>query len=341
MTKHGFIHRFKVFRFFGAAGLTILLLSGCLVVCITLASPQSVNIEPRIRSVTHANGGGDNTPNIRVDSNLVLIPVTVVDRHDQMIAGLEKERFKLYEDKVEQVITHFALDDAPVSVGLVFDASGSMDRKMRKSREAVGQFLKTANTEDEFFLVQFNDNVELLCGLTQQSEEIQNRLMWIRPKGRTALLDAIYFSIQQMKKAHNTRKAIIIISDGGDNYSRYSIGEIKNAVRETDVQIYAIGIFDPPDTRARTFEELSGPTLLGAVAEQSGGRLFEIDDVNELPDVALKIGQAIRNQYILGYMPANLRRDGKYRTVKVTLTLPKGFPKARASWRRGYYAPLD
>ena len=281
------------------------------------------------------------TPNIRVNSDLVLIPVTVVDRHDQLIAGLEKEHFKLFEDKVEQVITHFTSEDAPVSIGFVFDASGSMADKLSTAREAVCRFLKTANPEDEFFLLQFNNRVERLQGLTRDTEQIQSRLMWIRPNGQTALLDAIYFAIQEMKQAHNTRKALVIISDGGDNRSRHDLGEIKNAVREADVQIHAIGIFDPPGIRSRTFEETVGPALLDEVAKQSGGRLFEIGDVRELPDVAVKVGLALRNQYVLGYVPASPKRDGKYHQVKVELKLSKDYPKTRTSWRRGYYAPLD
>ena len=171
---------------------------------------------------------------------------------NRFVTGLEKEHFRLFEDKVEQDITQFSSEDAPLSVGIVFDTSGSMGSKLQKSRQAVAQFFKTANPEDEFFLVQFNDRPELVVPFTRNVEEIQNHLTFTQSKGRTALLDGVYLAMNQMKKAHNPRKAMLIISDGGDNSSRYTESEIKNAVREADVQIYAIGIFEPMGSRGRT-----------------------------------------------------------------------------------------
>jgi len=271
----------------------------------------------------------------------VLIPVTVTDNLNRFVTGLDKEHFKLYEDKVEQTITHFASEDAPISVGLVFDCSGSMGDKLKKSREAVAQLLKTANPEDEFFLVEFNDRAELVVSLTKRSEEIQNRLAFTQSKGRTALLDAIVLSMNEMRKAHNPRKALVIISDGGDNSSRYTVSEVKNRVREVDVQIYAIGILELFGERRRTPEEFAGPGLLNDIGEQTGGRLFEVGNLNELPDVASKIGEALRNQYVLGYAPSVVRRDGKYHRVRLKLVKPKGWPSLRAYWRLGYYAPAQ
>jgi VWFA-related protein len=142
-----------------------------------------------------------------------------------------------------------------------------------------------------------------------------------------------------MKKARNTRKALLIISDGGDNNSRYTEGEIKNLVKEADVQIYAIGIYEPAGARSRTTEEAQGPGLLNEIAEQTGGRQYAVDNVSELPDVAAKIGAELRNEYMLGYSPKNLERDGKFRRVQVKLVQPHGLPPLRAYWRLGYYAP--
>ena len=161
---------------------------------------------------------------------------------------------------------------------------------------------------------------------TTHLEEIQNRLTFTQSKGRTALLDAVYMALHTMKKAKNPRKALLIISDGGDNSSRYTESEIKNLVQEADVQIYAIGIFEPMANRGRTPEELSGPSLLSEIAEQTGGRHFAVENLNELPDVAAKIGIELRNQYILGYTPTNQARDGKYRKVQVKLVQPRGLP---------------
>jgi len=277
--------------------------------------------------------------NIRVDTTLVLIPVTVTDPMNRFVTGLEKENFKVFEDKKEQEISQFSSEDAPLSAGVIFDCSGSMGHKLEKSRLAVSEFFKTANPEDEFFLIQFNDTANLVQPFTQNLEEIQNRLTFTFSRGRTALLDAVFLGLHTMKRAKNPRKALLIISDGGDNNSRYTEAEIKNLVREADVQIYAIGIYEEGPARSRTPEESAGPALLATIAEQTGGRQYEVDNLNELPDVAAKIGVELRNQYVLGYSPQNLDRDGKYRHVVVKVIPPRGLPLLRPFWRLGYYAP--
>lgn len=277
--------------------------------------------------------------NIRTDVNLVLIPVTVTDPMNRFVTGLEKEYFKLYEDKKQQQITQFSSEDAPISVGLLFDCSGSMGAKLRSSREAVSQFFQTANPEDEAFLVQFSDTANLVQGFTPNLEEIQNHLQFTQSKGMTALLDAIYLGIHEMKKAKNPRKALLIISDGGDNNSRYNQGEIRNLVKESDVQMYAIGIYEAGGARDRTVEESNGPALLTELADLTGGRQYQVESLSELPDIAAKIGMELRNQYLLGYQPQNQERDGKYRRVEVKLVQPHGMPVLRAFWRMGYNAP--
>jgi VWFA-related protein len=214
-----------------------------------------------------------------------------------------------------------------------------MGQKLAKSRLAVAQFYKTANPEDEAFLVQFNDSASLVQPFTRGIEEIQNKLAFTQSKGRTALLDAVYLALSEMKKARNPRKALLLISDGGDNSSRYTETEIRNLVREADVQIYAIGIYESGGVRGRTSEELAGPALMSEIADQTGGRQYAVDNLNELPDVAAKIGVELRNQYMIGYQPKNDSRDGKYRKVQVRLIQPKGFPLLRPSWKQGYYAP--
>jgi Ca-activated chloride channel family protein len=302
-------------------------------------SEPRVTIKPKPRPADEITGV--RPPNIRVDSTLVLINVTVTTPLNQVVTGLEKEHFRLFEDKVEQTVTQFSSEDAPLSVGLVFDISGSMGAKLHKSRQAAAQFFKTANPEDEFFLVQFNDRPQLVVPFTHETEEIQNRLAFTQSRGRTALLDALYLAMHEMKKARNPRKALLVLSDGGDNSSRYTQSEIKNLVREADVQVYAIGIFEPISARGRTAEELSGPSLLSELAEQTGGRHFPVENVNELPDIAAKIGIELRNQYVLGYTPTNQKRDGKYRRVRVELVQPRGLPPLKAAYRSGYYAPAQ
>jgi Ca-activated chloride channel homolog len=303
------------------------------------------NIEPRVRpkpgSGPDPEDPGERRSNIRVDSTLVLIPVSVMDPMNRSVTGLEKEHFRVFEDKVEQDVLQFSSEDSPITVGVVFDASGSMGAKLQKSRQAVAQFFKTANPEDEFFLIQFNDRPQLVVPLTSSTEEIQNQLTFTNAKGRTALLDGVYMAMKTMRKARNPRKAILILSDGGDNSSRYTESEVRNAVREADVQVYAIGIFEPMSGRGRSPEELSGPGLLQELAEQTGGRHFPVENLNELPDVAAKIGIELRNHYVLGYTPKNQERDGKYRRVKVSLKQPPGLPPLRPFFRLGYYAPAQ
>jgi VWFA-related protein len=277
--------------------------------------------------------------NIRADSNLVLVPVTVCDTNNRPVKGLEKEHFKVFDDKVEQTVTHFAMDDVPLAVGLVFDISGSMGSKLRRARMAAAEFFKQANPEDEFFLVEFNDQPKLVTALTRDPSEIQNRLTFTQSRGRTALLDAILLAMTEMRNSKKERKALLIISDGGDNASRYTEAEVRSRVREGDVLIYAIGIYEPSGSRSRSPEELSGPGLLNDLAEQTGGRHLPVDDVSELPDVAAKIGIELRNRYMLGFSPTDQQHDGRYHHVKVQVVPPHGLPPLRAYWRTGYYAP--
>ena len=298
-------------------------------------SPATISPRPKATAKEPA----EPKANIHVDSTLVLIPVTVTDPMNRFVTGLEKKDFKLFEDKKEQEISQFSSEDAPLSAGVIFDCSGSMGHKLEKARLAVSEFFKTANAEDEFFLVQFNDTANLVQPFTRNLEEIQNRLTFTFSKGRTALLDAVFLGLHTMRQARNPRKALLIISDGGDNNSRYTEAEIKNLVKEADVQVYAIGIYEEGASRARTPEENAGPALLSTIAEQTGGRQYEVDNLNELPDVAAKIGVELRNQYVLGYSPLNLERDGKYRHVVVKVIPPRGLPLLRPFWRLGYYAP--
>jgi VWFA-related protein len=299
---------------------------------VTIPSRSVPSSEPTVHS---------RPANIRINKTLVLINVTVTDPLNRFVTGLEKEHFKLFEDKVQQVISDFSAEDAPISIGLVFDTSGSMGSKLQKSRQAAIEFFKTANPADEFFLVQFNERPELVVPFTTDTDKIQSTLTFSQSHGRTALLDSVYLAMHQMKKAKNPRKALLVISDGGDNSSRYTETEIKNAVREADVQIFAIGIYEGAATRGRTPEEAAGPSLLSELAEQTGGRAYAVENVAELPDIAAKIGIELRNEYILGYTPKNLERDGKYRRVQVKLNQPRGLPPLKAYFRLGYYAPAQ
>lgn len=278
------------------------------------------------------------TKPLKVDVDLVLVPATVTDPMNRLVTGLDQINFELYENGARQEIKHFSSEDAPISLGVIFDMSGSMGNKIDKAREAVVEFFRTANPEDEFFMIAFADRPQLISDFTTSIEKIQGQLVYTVPQGRTALLDAIYLGINKMKQAKHQKKALLIISDGGDNHSRYTESEIRNLVKEADVQIYAIGIFDSSPS---TPEERSGPAMLSEITDVTGGRTFTIDNPNELADVATKIGIELRNQYVLGYRPKNPVRDGKWRKLKVKLLPPKGLPPLHIYFKTGYYAPTE
>ncbi len=284
-------------------------------------------------------GAADEPPplphaNIRVDANLVLVPVTVLDPLDRMVTGLDAENFQVLEDGVPQKLISFGSEDAPLSIGIVLDTSGSMGNKLAISRQGVVEFFRSANPEDEAFLVEFNDRPEMVVPFTHNLGDIQNRILSARSKGSTALLDGVTLAIAAMKKATHPRKALLLLSDGGDNHSRYSESEVKNRVKESDVQIYSMGIFSGGG------DINDDPALLSRLSELTGGRHFEVG-LRDLVDVAAKIGIELRNTYLLGYSPTNGTRDGKYRSITVKLNPPRGMPKLTASWRRGRFAPTQ
>jgi Ca-activated chloride channel family protein len=276
---------------------------------------------------------------IHMDVDLALVNVTVTDPYNRLVTGLEQDNFRVFEDNIEQEVVNFSAEDVPISIGVIFDFSGSMANKVGKAREAAVQFFKTANPQDEFFLVSFNERAELTSSFTNSVEDLQSRLMLTSPRGRTALLDAIYLGLSQMRGAHNGKRALLILSDGGDNHSRYNESDIKRLVKEADTQLYAIGIFDPLGYRNRTPEELNGPSLLSEITEMTGGRVFAVEKLDELPDIASKIGMELRNQYVLGYRPSNKAHDARWRKLKIKLRAPKGLPPLSVFSKTGYYAP--
>jgi Ca-activated chloride channel homolog len=301
---------------------------------------QDIHLAPRVEAPRPEPDAlekslGLRSPMIKTKVDLVLVPVTVTDPMNRLVTGLDKENFQVFEGKEQEEVRNFSSEDAPVSLGIVFDMSGSMSSKIERAREAVGEFFKTANPQDEFFLIAFADKPEEVSDFTQSVDDLQGKLIYTIPKGRTALLDAIYLGISKMREAKYPKKALLIISDGGDNHSRYTEGEIKSLVKEADVMIYSIGIYDH---YFQTEEERLGPALLSDVSDLSGGRAFTIDNPNDLADVATKIGIELRNQYVLGYRPKNPGHDGKWHKIRVKLLPPKGLPPLHVYARTGYYA---
>ena len=329
-------------RFFPA----LLLLGGCLLAGARLSAQAAAGNQPavhvRVRKAPPPPAPGARRPGAVPEFhrvvNMVLVPVMVTDPLGRLVTGLDASQFKIYEDKVRQRIVSFSTADTPISVGIIFDVSGSMSDKINKSRAAVNAFLATANPSDQFFVIAFNTAPHMVSEFSSNINQIEGRLEFLPAGGRTALLDAIYLGLEKMRYARYARKALLIISDGGDNHSRYTGGEVRDAVRESDCQIYAIGVFDPTADRA-TIEERNGPTLLNDIAHTSGGRMFSLHDLDELPDVAAKIGVALRNEYMLGYDPSDPAANGKWRHIVVKLDPPPGLPPLSVRAKEGYYAP--
>jgi Ca-activated chloride channel family protein len=295
---------------------------------------NSLTEPPKVGQLVATLGPHDSS--IKVDVDLVLVPVTISDDHERLYIGLHEKNFEVFEGKNRQEIRHFSMEDAPISLGVIFDMSGSMSSKIARAREAVTEFLRTANQQDEFFLITFADQPEVLSDFTTSVEDVQSRLLYTFPRGRTAMLDAIYMGITKMRQARCQKKALLIISDGGDNHSRYTEREIRSLVKESDVTLYGIGIYDH---YFATREERLGPWLLSDLTEITGGRSYTIDNPNGLPAVARSIGIQLRNQYVIGYRPENSPRNGKWRKIKVKLRALHGLPPLRVYAKTGYYAP--
>ena len=273
---------------------------------------------------------------LRAEANLVLVPATVEteDTH-RLVTGLEKDNFEVWDNNTGQVIKTFSTEDAPVTVGIVFDLSGSMQSKFFRARKALSEFLRTSNPADEFFVVGFNDKPAVIVDYTSDVEDVEARMVMLRPENRTALIDAVYLGVNKLKEAKYDRKALLIVSDGGDNRSRYTEGELRKAVRESDVQIYSIGIYD---AYAPTEEEKLGPALLKDISELTGGRMFPVADVGDMGDIATRISAELRNEYVLGYRPTEVKKDGNWRKLRVRVVAPAGLPSLSVHYRQGYYA---
>jgi VWFA-related protein len=261
---------------------------------------------------------------IRIDVNLVLIPVLVTDSFDRPVPGLTKENFRLFEGTAEQNITQFFSQDAPISIGVIMDASNSMRDRIDQARKAVSAFVQASPPGDEFFLLKFSDRPEAVQAFTTDPAAIEEGAGRVHSGGWTSLFDAIYMGMDKMRHATKTRKVLLVLSDGGDNNSRYTETEIRRLVKEADVRIFAISIIN------------SSPTL-DKISEESGGRTVRVKNLDNLPDLAAQLSVEIHSEYVLGYAPSDNQNDNKYHKVRVELTQPGGPARLRTSWKRGYY----
>ena len=284
--------------------------------------------EPRLAS---------HTKPLTVNVDLVQVPVTVTDAMNHPVTNLKKEDFAIYENGVQQQISHFSSEDGPISVGLILDFSKSMTNKVQTERAAVEEFFRNANPADDYFVVTVSAKPQLIATSTKSVQTIESALGQITPDGGTALLDAIYLGANQMRQAAYSRHALVIISDGGENNSRYRLREIKAMIRESDIQIYAIGLFDT--ALFKTYEEYMGRKWLGEITDPTGGRTLPIDHLSMLPEAAATISWELRNQYLVGYKPADATARAGRRRIRVLLTSHSKVPFLRPYYRREYSVP--
>jgi len=275
---------------------------------------------------------------LKVDVDLVLVNATVTDPQNRYVTGLEKEHFQIWEDKLEQKIEYFSAEDVEISLGVIFDVSGSMKDKISTARDAAVTFLKTGNPEDEYFLVEFSSRPEVAEDFTTDVSRLQNRLIFTPAKGMTAMYDSVYLGLEKLREGKNPKKALLLITDGEDNRSRYTFSNVREFVKEQDVQIYAIGIVD--DFNSQLGSGHTGRAMIEELSDLTGGRAFFPDSVYDLEDICTKIAVELKNQYVIGYSSTNVAKDGKWRKLRLKTNPPKGLPRLSVRAKSGYYAPL-
>lgn len=318
-------------RFLFVLPITLLLFA-----CIAYGqSADDVHIVPRVRpNSTIGMASLENSvrdQSLRVNVNLVLVPVNVNDSKNQPVTSLKKEDFALYDEDQLQKIQYFSAEQGPLSIALLVDVSKSMTQKIDSERAAIVEFFKNANPNDEYFAFTFSDQPRELADSTQSIDEIQRKLTEVEPGGPTAMLDAVYLAVSTLRTARYQRKAILILSDGGDNASRYTLREIKSLVRESDVQIYAIGLFET--FFFSPFEEKMGGKWLGEITDPTGGHTITVNSKQKLPEAAAEISRELRTQYVLGYKPPNSAAS-RWRKIKVKVT--SAVPALQTSYKKGY-----
>ena len=298
---------------------------------VAFAQTDDVHIFPGTSSDSapelHARSTG-----FRVDVDLVLVPATVTDTSNHPVLGLQQRNFTLLEDGQQQPIRYFHTEDAPISVGILLDTSGSMKSKYELAREALSKFFANANRDDDYFVITFSEKPQVLADTTQSIEAIEAQLSTVAPTGGTPLLDAIYLGLSKLKRARYEKRALLIISDGGDNESRYSTKEIRDIAQESDVLVYAMGIFP----FSINLEDRAGKKLLSEISDASGGRAAFFSSADKLPEIATSMSRELRSQYVLGYRPTNATHDAKLRRIKVTINPNASQLPLQVYYRRQY-----
>ncbi|MEK6304449.1 MAG: VWA domain-containing protein [Acidobacteriota bacterium] len=271
---------------------------------------------------------------IILDTSVVNVIVSITDPYGRFVTGLTKDHFEVFDDKVKQQIAHFTDDDSPVSLGIVYDVSGSMKERIGRSIRALRRFIETSHDDDDFFLIGFNDRAKLVQDYTTSGDNILGHLMFIQPKGSTALYDAAYIAVEKVQQGRHSKKALLLISDGQDNNSRYTYKELRNRVKEADVQIYAIGITDPANDALSGF----GRSILEEITRMTGGRAFFPNAYNEaeLVEICTRIALELRHQYSVGFYPTDLQSEAKWHKVQVKVNPPRGLGRLSLQYKDGY-----
>lgn len=326
----------------------IALLSCC---ALALASTATQAQEPATPKPTVAPATTETTPDpnaqrkmgtildgpVLVNTDLITLTVTVTDTYGRYVSGLTKGAFTLLDQKLPQEITYFSDDDSPVSVGVLFDVSGSMGGdKVKKAREALSKFIQTSHNSDEYFLIGFNSRAQLLLDKTRDGNAVLDKLMFVQTKNNTALYDACYLGVEKVQRGTHPKRALLLISDGQDNNSRYTFGELRRLLKESDVILYAVGILGGND--AGSSLGMDGQGTLDELANVSGGKAFFPRSAIEMDDIFEQIALELRHQYSIGYKPSNFVSDGKWHKIKVKVTPPRGLPKLFVRSKEGYFA---
>ena len=302
-----------------------------LIGCLLLLAPQ-----PSVRCQQQGPDTDQDKNVIRQRTSLVVVNVSVTDKQFRQISGLNKEHFEIFEDKVRQEIEFFSDEDKPASVGIIFDLSGSMKNKISRARDAIKAFIDTCHNQDDFFLVGFNERATLLAEISD-GRSVLDRLSLAEPHGQTALYDAAYLGVEKVKEGRHDKRAILIVSDGQDNASRYDYGELRKLLKEGDVQVYCIGITEEGVDMGSILDR-QGRLILEEISRTTGGMSFFPRSYAELEDAVTRIALTLRHQYSIGYVPFNEQRDGKWRKIKVRVNAPKGLPSLIVRAKEGYYA---
>ncbi len=276
-------------------------------------------------------------PEIIINSDLVTLTVTVTDPYGRYVSGLNKSAFAVFDEKLPQDISFFSDDDAPVSVGVIFDVSGSMGGdKIRRAREALARFIQTSHNADEYFLIAFNSRAQLLLDKTRDGNAVLDKLTFVQTRNNTALYDACYLGVEKVQRGAHPKRALLLISDGQDNDSRYTFSEVRRLLKESDVVLYSIGILGGSD--AGSSLGMDGQGILDELSNVSGGKAFFPRTNAEMDDIFEQIALELRHQYSIGYKPTNFSKDGRWHHIKVKITPPRGLPRLFVRSKEGYYS---